>query len=111
MVIIDTPHFLVDVAVISAFITSCCNIMFIQVEVGTHISGICFIDFWIVFSDSENTKNVLIASTYIHLKCNEFAKYTSDLSTVCPRILLSGPAGNYRSVEINNLVLLSSILS
>ncbi|MCD9639952.1 hypothetical protein HAX54_024949 [Datura stramonium] len=43
---------------------------------------------------SENTKNILIASTYIHLKCNKFAKYTSDLPTVCPRILLSGPAGS-----------------
>ncbi|KAM7527077.1 hypothetical protein LguiB_030487 [Lonicera macranthoides] len=43
---------------------------------------------------SETTKNVLIASTYIHLKCNKFAKYTSDLPTVCPRILFSGPAGS-----------------
>ncbi|XP_059295033.1 uncharacterized protein LOC132048122 isoform X1 [Lycium ferocissimum] len=43
---------------------------------------------------SENTRNVLIASTYIHLKCNKFAKYTPDLPTVCPRILLSGPAGS-----------------
>ncbi|PIN11316.1 AAA+-type ATPase [Handroanthus impetiginosus] len=43
---------------------------------------------------SETTKSVLIASTYIHLKCNKFAKLTSDLPTVCPRILLSGPAGS-----------------
>ncbi|KAG8389476.1 hypothetical protein BUALT_Bualt02G0233300 [Buddleja alternifolia] len=43
---------------------------------------------------SETTKNVLIASTYINLKCNEFATYTSDLPTLCPRILLSGPAGS-----------------
>ncbi|XP_047981035.1 uncharacterized protein LOC125222455 [Salvia hispanica] len=43
---------------------------------------------------SENTKNVLIASTYIHLKCNKYVKFTSDLPTVCPRILLSGPAGS-----------------
>ncbi|KAI3472910.1 hypothetical protein Pfo_030978 [Paulownia fortunei] len=43
---------------------------------------------------SETTKNVLIASTYIHLKCNKFAKFTSDLPTVCPRILLSGPGGS-----------------
>uniref|UniRef100_A0A5B7A5E1 AAA+ ATPase domain-containing protein n=1 Tax=Davidia involucrata TaxID=16924 RepID=A0A5B7A5E1_DAVIN len=43
---------------------------------------------------SETTKNVLIASTYIHLNCNKFAKYTSDLPTVFPRILLSGPAGS-----------------
>ncbi|GFZ13726.1 AAA-type ATPase family protein [Actinidia rufa] len=43
---------------------------------------------------TEATKNVLIASTYIHLKCDKFAKYTSDLPTVFPRILLSGPAGS-----------------
>ncbi|KAK2990615.1 hypothetical protein RJ640_019895 [Escallonia rubra] len=43
---------------------------------------------------SETTKNVMIASTFIHLKCDKFTKYTSDLPTVCPRILLSGPAGS-----------------
>lgn len=48
----------------------------------------------IIVYDSEITKNVLIASTYIHLKCNKFVKYASELPTVCPRILLSGPAGS-----------------
>ncbi|OWM90583.1 uncharacterized protein LOC116187611 isoform X2 [Punica granatum] len=43
---------------------------------------------------SENTKNVLIAASFIHLKHGEHAKYTSDLTTVNPRILLSGPAGS-----------------
>ncbi|XP_071738324.1 uncharacterized protein [Rutidosis leptorrhynchoides] len=43
---------------------------------------------------SETTKGVLIASTYIPLKRNEFVKYASDLPTLCPRILLSGPAGS-----------------
>ncbi|GER43720.1 AAA-type ATPase family protein [Striga asiatica] len=43
---------------------------------------------------SETTKNVLIASTYIHLKCNNFARFTSDLPSLCPRILLSGPEGS-----------------
>ncbi|OMO71711.1 hypothetical protein COLO4_28089 [Corchorus olitorius] len=43
---------------------------------------------------SENTKNVLIAASFIHLKHKEHAKYTSDLTTVNPRILLSGPAGS-----------------
>ncbi|RDX71267.1 hypothetical protein CR513_49412, partial [Mucuna pruriens] len=43
---------------------------------------------------SDTTKNVLIASTFIHLKCNGFGKYASDLSSVSPRILLSGPAGS-----------------
>ncbi|XP_057516053.1 uncharacterized protein LOC130797476 isoform X2 [Amaranthus tricolor] len=43
---------------------------------------------------SENTKNVLISASYIHLKHKEHAKYTSELPTVNPRILLSGPAGS-----------------
>ncbi|KAK4800433.1 hypothetical protein SAY86_020920 [Trapa natans] len=43
---------------------------------------------------SENTKNVLIAASFIHLKHREHAKYTSDFTTVNPRILLSGPAGS-----------------
>ncbi|XP_010542857.1 PREDICTED: uncharacterized protein LOC104815931 isoform X1 [Tarenaya hassleriana] len=44
---------------------------------------------------STATKDVLIASTYVHMKCgNKFVKYASDLSTLCPRILLSGPAGS-----------------
>ncbi|XP_044502674.1 uncharacterized protein LOC123223545 isoform X2 [Mangifera indica] len=42
----------------------------------------------------DTTKNVLIASTYIHLKCDKFVKYAADLPTMCPRILLSGPAGS-----------------
>ncbi|XWS36187.1 hypothetical protein CRYUN_Cryun20dG0063900 [Craigia yunnanensis] len=43
---------------------------------------------------SDTTKNVLIASSYVHLKFNKFAKYASDLPTMSPRILLSGPAGS-----------------
>ncbi|XP_057480534.1 uncharacterized protein LOC130767631 isoform X2 [Actinidia eriantha] len=43
---------------------------------------------------SENTKNVLISASYIHLKHREQIKYTSELPTVNPRILLSGPAGS-----------------
>lgn len=43
---------------------------------------------------SENTKNVLIAASFIHLKHREHAKYASELPTVNPRILLSGPAGS-----------------
>ncbi|KAI9079510.1 hypothetical protein K1719_038592 [Acacia pycnantha] len=43
---------------------------------------------------SENTKNVLVAACFIHLKHKEHAKYTSDLTTINPRILLSGPAGS-----------------
>ncbi|KAL9375505.1 hypothetical protein Peur_032384 [Populus x canadensis] len=43
---------------------------------------------------SENTKNVLIAASFIHLKHRKHAKYTSELTTVNPRILLSGPTGS-----------------
>ncbi|XP_019417132.1 PREDICTED: uncharacterized protein LOC109328227 [Lupinus angustifolius] len=43
---------------------------------------------------SENTKNVLVAACFIHLKHKEHAKYTADLTTINPRILLSGPAGS-----------------
>nr|XP_043620257.1 uncharacterized protein LOC122592111 [Erigeron canadensis] len=43
---------------------------------------------------SETTKSVLIASAYIHFKCNKFVKHTSNLSTVNPRILLTGSAGS-----------------
>lgn len=42
---------------------------------------------------SENTKDVLVAATYIHLKHREQVKYTAKLPTINPRILLSGPAG------------------
>ncbi|XP_047316627.1 uncharacterized protein LOC124920228 isoform X2 [Impatiens glandulifera] len=43
---------------------------------------------------SETTKNVLISSTYMHLKRNIFAKFVGDLTTLSPRVLLSGPAGS-----------------
>ncbi|KAI7751901.1 hypothetical protein M8C21_002628 [Ambrosia artemisiifolia] len=43
---------------------------------------------------SETTKSLLIAPTYIHLKCNKFVKYSSMLPTLSSRILLSGPAGS-----------------
>ncbi|XP_019098372.1 PREDICTED: uncharacterized protein LOC104760151 [Camelina sativa] len=41
------------------------------------------------------TKDILRTSTYVHMKCeSKYVKYGSDLSTSCPRILLSGPAGS-----------------
>ncbi|CDY22053.1 BnaA09g00820D [Brassica napus] len=44
---------------------------------------------------SATTKDVLIASMYVHMKGgSKFAKYASDLPTTSPRILLSGPAGS-----------------
>ncbi|GAA0139512.1 hypothetical protein LIER_01040 [Lithospermum erythrorhizon] len=43
---------------------------------------------------SDTTKSVLLASTYLHLMCHKLAKHFSDLPTISPRILLSGPAGS-----------------
>ncbi|XP_074278974.1 uncharacterized protein LOC141603047 isoform X1 [Silene latifolia] len=43
---------------------------------------------------SETTKSILIAAAYFPLKSTKLSKYASDLPTVCPRILLSGPAGS-----------------
>ncbi|KAF9668010.1 hypothetical protein SADUNF_Sadunf15G0082300 [Salix dunnii] len=43
---------------------------------------------------SENTKNVLIAASFLHLKHRKHSRYTSELTTLNPRILLSGPAGS-----------------
>lgn len=54
--------------------------------------GVSFDDF--PYYLSENTKNVLIAASYIHMKHKEHAKYAAELPTVNPRILLSGPAGS-----------------
>jgi len=45
-------------------------------------------------SHSGTTKDVLMISTYAHIKYGkEYAEYASDLPTACPRILLSGPSG------------------
>ncbi|ONK78664.1 uncharacterized protein A4U43_C02F21160 [Asparagus officinalis] len=43
---------------------------------------------------SEYTKSMLLSCAYIHFKCKEFIKYTSNVSSVNNRILLSGPAGS-----------------
>jgi hypothetical protein len=42
---------------------------------------------------SENTKNVLLASAYVNLCCKESTKFTKGISSLCRRVLLSGPAG------------------
>lgn len=44
--------------------------------------------------NSETTKNVLVAAVYIPLMCSKMVKYATELPTVCPKILLIGPAGN-----------------
>lgn len=54
---------------------------------------------------SESTKNVLVASTFIHLRRPDYAKFTNDLHSVSPRILLSGPSGSeiYQEVLVKAL--------
>ncbi|MCO5553550.1 hypothetical protein L7F22_007072 [Adiantum nelumboides] len=49
---------------------------------------------------SESTKNVFVASTFIHLQRPDYAKFTNDLHSVSPRILLSGPLGSEIYQEI-----------
>ncbi|XP_022882520.1 uncharacterized protein LOC111399421 isoform X2 [Olea europaea var. sylvestris] len=43
---------------------------------------------------SENTKNVLIAASYVHLKRKGQVKCISEFPNLNPRILLTGPAGS-----------------
>ncbi|KAG2638989.1 uncharacterized protein LOC120662145 isoform X2 [Panicum virgatum] len=43
---------------------------------------------------SETTKNVLLASAYVNLCCKESTKFTKGISSLCKRVLLSGPAGS-----------------
>ncbi|KAG8090449.1 hypothetical protein GUJ93_ZPchr0011g28675 [Zizania palustris] len=43
---------------------------------------------------SENTKNVLLSCTFIHMEKKEFIKKFSEISSINQRILLSGPAGS-----------------
>ncbi|KAG0564340.1 hypothetical protein M758_8G098200 [Ceratodon purpureus] len=43
---------------------------------------------------NENTKTALLDSMYVFLKRPEFSKYTNELGSVSPRILLTGPPGS-----------------
>ncbi|XP_062203389.1 uncharacterized protein LOC133905581 [Phragmites australis] len=43
---------------------------------------------------SENTKEVLLSSAFIHMKKKEFTKRLQEISSVNQRILLSGPSGS-----------------
>uniref|UniRef100_A0A7I4CAX9 AAA+ ATPase domain-containing protein n=1 Tax=Physcomitrium patens TaxID=3218 RepID=A0A7I4CAX9_PHYPA len=43
---------------------------------------------------NESTKTVLLDSMYVFLKKPEFSKYTNELGSVSPRILLTGPLGS-----------------
>jgi hypothetical protein len=42
---------------------------------------------------SGTTKNVLLSSAYVNLCCKESTKFTKGISSLCKRVLLSGPAG------------------
>jgi hypothetical protein len=42
---------------------------------------------------SETTKQLLIGSAFVHLKRSEYAKYTSELVALSPRMLLAGGPG------------------
>lgn len=43
---------------------------------------------------NENTRTALLDSMYVFLKRPEFSKYTNELGSVSPRILLTGPLGS-----------------
>ncbi|XP_024528559.1 uncharacterized protein LOC9633323 isoform X2 [Selaginella moellendorffii] len=43
---------------------------------------------------NESTKTALLDSLYVYLKRPEFVKFTSELASVSPRILLTGPPGS-----------------
>ncbi|KAH8950650.1 hypothetical protein BDL97_10G096400 [Sphagnum fallax] len=43
---------------------------------------------------NDSTKTALVDSMYVFLKRPEFVKYTSELGSVSPRILLTGPPGS-----------------
>ena len=50
---------------------------------------------------SENTKTALLDSMYVFLKRPEFSKYTNELGSVSPRILLTGPLGKMSFPTLN----------
>ncbi|KAL0903361.1 hypothetical protein M5K25_027735 [Dendrobium thyrsiflorum] len=43
---------------------------------------------------SEYTKNALLSCAYLHLECKDYRKYAADISSLNPRIMLSGPTGS-----------------
>jgi hypothetical protein len=54
---------------------------------------------------NENTKTALVDSMYVFLKRPEFSKYISELGSVSPRILLTGPPGSemYQEMLVKGL--------
>ncbi|THU56115.1 hypothetical protein C4D60_Mb11t13850 [Musa balbisiana] len=43
---------------------------------------------------SENTKHLLLSCAFVHLERKEFLKYTTEISSLSRRVLLSGPPGS-----------------
>ncbi|URE23310.1 Holliday junction DNA helicase ruvB N-terminus [Musa troglodytarum] len=43
---------------------------------------------------SENTKQPLLSCAFVHLKCKDLLKYTTEISSLSQRVLLSGPPGS-----------------
>ncbi|KAJ8510629.1 hypothetical protein OPV22_001063 [Ensete ventricosum] len=43
---------------------------------------------------SENTKYLLLSCAFVHLERKEFSKYTTEISSLSQRVLLSGPLGS-----------------
>ncbi len=58
--------------------------------------GVSFEEF--PYHVNQETKDMLINSAFLFLKKPEYVKFTSDLSTVSRKILLSGPPGMFRAL-------------
>ncbi|KAG0450733.1 hypothetical protein HPP92_026589 [Vanilla planifolia] len=43
---------------------------------------------------SESIKSVLLSCAYVHLECKSLTNYAAEISSLSPRILLSGPTGS-----------------
>ncbi|CAL9132680.1 unnamed protein product [Musa acuminata var. zebrina] len=43
---------------------------------------------------SENTRHLLLSCAFVHLERKEFLKYTTEISSLSQRVLLSGPPGS-----------------
>ncbi|URD81508.1 Holliday junction DNA helicase ruvB N-terminus [Musa troglodytarum] len=43
---------------------------------------------------SDNTKHLLLSCAFVHLEHKEFSKYTTEISSLSRRVLLSGPPGS-----------------
>ena len=74
------------------------NRVYVSLEVNGCVDWLISLYLWSIFliaprPCSETTKNVLLASAYVNLCCKESTKFTKGISSLCKRVLLSGPAG------------------